>query len=130
MNYSEILSSIKTLLETFITEKHLDATVEVFPNEIDITDNKIHFYLDIEEVVRKKITTDNYVCNYDLKIAIAKYENDYGSFMTTLNTFDGELINMLMSKILITQITTNNFAYDSKNKCGYCEIIASVGVIT
>ena len=124
---NDILSSLKNIVEEFIEIKNIDGEVEVFPSNVELTDTKWHFYLDIDDIVITKITTSTSSASYTLRLSIVRIEEGYNNFILNVSKFLNDLIEQLMTLLMVNRIELTEFGYDIVSGYGAVSLLMKVG---
>lgn len=128
MNIKDILEAIEDKLEAYFTQNNIDAVIEILPNDVDVSDeDKLYVYLDIDNRKFIRFTTNEYIVQYDVKVGLAKIADNYAEFVDEINSIEQGIAELLMNDMLTTQVSVEEYAYDTTTATGFCALVATIG---
>lgn len=128
MNIKDILEAIEDKLEAYFTQNNIDAVIEILPNDVDVSDeDKLYVYLDIDDRKFIRFTTNEYIVQYDVKVGLAKIADNYAEFVDEINSIEQGIAELLMNDMLTTQVSVEDYAYDTTTATGFCVLVATIG---
>ncbi len=124
---TSLLENFSQSLIAFIESKNINGVVGLFPFEIEIKDDKWHFFIDLDNIEFIKYSTMTASAIYMMRLSIAKRVDNYVEFITGISEFLQELIEYIMGLLLINRIEIGEFGYDTINGCGSVSLLMRVG---